>query len=453
MQAQNTNLMTEGDFRRKIILFTIPILIGRLFQQLYNTADSFIVGNFIGSNALAAVSSTGSLVYLIVGFFNGFSLGAGIIVARYIGARDEERSRRAVHSAIAIGLLLGIVMSAAGVLITDPLLHLISTPDEVFADASIYLKIYFAGAFSLIMYNMFVSILQANGDSKNPLIYLIISSLINIVLDIVFITAFHMGVAGAAFATILSEFISAVLSFARLLKSDEYIRFRPRCLRLDRQDLKDIFYYGMPTAMQASVIDLSNLLIQAYINSFGAAAMAGIGASSKMEGFAFLPIIAFSQAMSTYVSQNIGAGDRKRAWDGIKFGEVLALLTIETIGVFFFIFAPSLIALFSQETAVIAYGVIRMRTVALFYCLLGFSHVTSAIMRGVGKPVVPMLVMLLCWCAVRVAAIYTIGQTIHTIYFVVWLYPITWTISTVVYLIYGLRLAGQYLRPAPDRGM
>jgi len=209
--------MTEGDFRRKIIYFSIPILIGRLFQQLYNTADSFIVGNFIGANALAAVSSTGSLVFLIVGFFNGFSLGAGVIIARYIGARDEVRSRRTVHSAIVIGILFGIIMSVAGVLITDPLLKLISTPAEVFSEASVYLKIYFAGSFSLILYNMFVSILQANGDSKNPLYYLIVSSLINIVLDIVFITVFHMGVGGAAFATILSELISAVLSFLRLL--------------------------------------------------------------------------------------------------------------------------------------------------------------------------------------------------------------------------------------------
>jgi len=202
----------------------------------------------------------------------------------------------------------------------------------------------------------------------------------------------------------------------------------------------------MPTALQSSVIDLSNLLIQSYINSFGAAAMAGIGASTKMEGFAFLPVIAFSQAMSTFVSQNIGAGKKARSWDGIRFGELLTLLTIEVIGISFFLFAPSLIALFSQESEVIAYGVIRMRTVSLFYCLLGFSHVTSAIMRGVGKPMVPMLVMLVCWCAVRVGAIYTLGQAIHTIAFVVWLYPVTWTISTVVYLVYGMYLKKQYLQ-------
>jgi len=431
------NLMTEGDFRKKIIYFSIPILIGRLFQQLYNTADSLIVGNFIGANALAAVSSTGSLVFLIIGFFNGFSLGSGIIIARYIGGKDKIKSSRATHSAIFLALIFGVIISITGVLICDKLLQLMSTPQEVFVEASAYLKIYFMGGFALVMYNTFVSILQASGDSKNPLYYLIISSIINVVLDTVFITVFKMGVEGAAIATVISQVISAILSFVRLCNAEEAIRFDIKKLKLNLEDVKDIFYYGVPTALQACVIDLANILIQSYINSFGANAMAGIGASSKMEGFAFLPVIAFSSAMSTYVSQNIGAKDIKRVKDGIRFGEILALIVIESIGVLFYIFAPQLIALFSDEMAVINYGVGRMRTVSLFYCLLGFSHITSAIMRGIGKPMVPMIVMLVCWCGVRVLALYTIGKINHDINLVYWLYPITWFLSTLVYLIYG----------------
>jgi putative MATE family efflux protein len=436
MDSAQPALMTEGDLRRRIITFAVPIFIGSLFQQLYNTADSLIVGNLVGSAALAAVSSTSSIVYLAVGFFMGFSMGAGIVIARHIGTGNHEMTQRSVHTTVAAGLVLGIVMTVISVLAADPILRATGTPDSVFADASAYLHIYFLGMFALVMYNTFVGILQAAGDSRHPLCYLIISSCVNIVLDLFMVGTLKMGVAGAAYATIFSELLSACLSLRRLMMIRGDIHVDLHQIRFDPEELKQIVRYGFPTAMQSCVIDLSNVLIQSYINSFGQAAMAGIGAYTKIEGFAFLPVTSFSMAMSTFVSQNRGAGRIPRMKDGIRFGLWSAVISIEIIGLIFFLFAPQLIGAFSSDPEVIAYGVGRARVVSLFFCLLSFSHVTSAVMRGVGRPAVPMAVMLTCWCAVRVTVLMTIGRMIHVIALSNWIYPFTWSLSSLVYLFY-----------------
>lgn len=432
----STNLMTEGDYRKKIIFFALPLFTGNLFQQLYNTADSLIVGNFLGHEALAAVSGVSSLIFLFTGFFMGFSTGAGVVIARYIGARDEEKAQRAVHTTTALAIFLSIAMTIIGVTMTPLFLKWMGTPEDVLPLSELYLKIYFAGVSGLVMYNFFTGILQAAGDAKHPLYYLILSSLINIVLDIVFITVFHMGVDGAAFATILSEILTAVLVFIRLLRSPGYVHLSLSRIRFDHEMLSPILKFGFPTALQGSVIDISNILIQSYINSFGSFAMAGIGASSKAEGFIFLPVTAFSMAMTTYISQNMGAHKLERVRKGIRFGFQVSLLIIETLGVIMFFAAEPVVALFNRDPQVISYGVDRARVTAFFYFLVGYSHIASAVCRGLGKPMTPMIVMLVCWCLVRVGVLFTIGYAWHDIRLAYWIYPVTWTISSIVFVIY-----------------
>ena len=431
--AQHTTLMTEGSIRRKMLGFALPILAGYFFQQLYSTVDALIVGNYLDADALAAVTSTGSYTYLMIGFVAGFATGAGIIIARHIGAGHRESTEKAVHTAVAVGLFFSVLLTAAGTLLTPGILRLMGTPASVFDRSCRYLQVYFAGASALVMYNMFVSILQASGESRFPLVCLVVSSLTNIVLDILFISAFHMDVEGAALATVLSEILSMVLAGGRLLKSRETIRLRPRRIRVDRESLRYIVRYGFPTAMQGCVIDLSNMLIQSYINSFGRNAMAGIGSSTKLEGFMFLPVTAFSMALTTFVSQNTGAGKHDRVRSGARFGLLCTAGILLVFGVIARFFSPDMIALFTTDPEIIRFGAGRTTVCAFFYCLCGFSHAASALMRGLGKPMTPMLVMLICWCAVRVAVLFTLGQSMHEIWLIYWIYPFTWTLSSIFY--------------------
>ncbi len=431
--AQHTTLMTEGSIRRKMLGFALPILAGYFFQQLYSTVDALIVGNYLDADALAAVTSTGSYTYLMIGFVTGFATGAGIIIARHIGAGHRESTEKAVHTAVAVGLFFSVLLTAAGTLLTPGILRLMGTPASVFDRSCRYLQVYFAGASALVMYNMFVSILQASGESRFPLVCLVVSSLTNIVLDILFISAFHMDVEGAALATVLSEILSMVLAGGKLLKSREIIRLQPRRIRVDRENLRYIVRYGFPTAMQGCVIDLSNMLIQSYINSFGRNAMAGIGSSTKLEGFMFLPVTAFSMALTTFVSQNTGAGKHDRVRSGARFGLLCTAGILLVFGVIARFFAPDMIALFTADPEIIRFGAGRTTVCAFFYCLCGFSHAASALMRGLGKPMTPMLVMLICWCAVRVAVLFTLGQSMHEIWLIYWIYPFTWTLSSIFY--------------------
>ena len=430
----NKNLLTTGDYRKKIVLFMLPILIGQLFQQMYNTADALIVGNYLSADALAAVTSTSSLVFLIIGFCLGFSSGAGVIVSRHIGANNAAETSKAVHTAVLLGILISVFTTLLGVVFADDLLRLMGTPDNIIRDAVLYLRIYFGGSVSVVMYNMLVGIVQASGDSRHPLYYLIISSVLNIILDIVFISVFHMGVDGAALATILSQTLSMLLVLRQLLKADDATRLIPSELRFDRDNLSAILRYGFPTALQSSVIDLSNVLIQSYINSFGSSAVAGIGASTRAEGFAFLLVTAFSIAVTTFISQNIGAGQYERAKKGVRFTLITSVVLIEAVGLLMFVFAPQIIAVFNRSPDVIRFGTGRMRVCGLFYCLVGFSHISSAVMRGAGRPNVPLVVMLVCWCAVRVLVLMTIGSMIHDIRLVYWIYPFTWALSSIEYI-------------------
>lgn len=431
--------MTQGPIGRKIIAFAIPLFLGNLFQQLYNTADSLIVGNFLGSNALAAVSSSGNLIFLMVGFFNGVAMGAGVVIARYYGARQGENVRLAVHTTVALGLAAGVFLTVSGVLLTPYILRLMGTPEDVMPQSVIYFRIYFAGSLSFVMYNVFVGILQSVGDSRHPLVYLIISSAINVVLDLVFIAGFGLGVGSAAFATILSQFISALLCLLRLMQTDAEYRIALRMIRFDPLMLRQITSNGLPAGFQNSIIAFANVVVQSNINKFGKMAVAGCGAYSKIEGFGFLPITCFALAMTTFVSQNLGAGQYDRAKKGAVFGILCSITTAELVGVLIYRFSPVLIAAFNRDPQVIAYGVAEARNNALFYFLLAFSHCIAGILRGAGKSSVPMVVMLLFWCIVRVTYITISVHFIPDIRMVFWAYPLTWSLSSIVFLVYFLK--------------
>ena len=430
------DVVTEGSVPARMLKFALPVFIGNLFQQMYNMADSLIVGNFCGSTALAAVSSAGNLIYLMVGFFLGLSMGAGVVIARYIGAGDRESTGDAVHTTVAIGLVISVLLTMIGVAFTPQILKLMGTPDNVMPQSVIYFRIYFMGSFGQVMYNMLLAILQAAGDSRHPLYYLAAASVTNVVLDLLFVGVLHGGVGAAALATIISQFFSAALCFNRLIHVDADYRICVKKIKVGRSMLSRILHFGIPSGFQNSIIGFANVVVQSYINFFGQEAMAGAGAYTKIEGFAFLPITSFTLALTTFISQNIGAGKPERARQGARFGTVSAMVLAEIIGVITFVFAPQLIGLFDKTPGVVAYGTGRAQTCALFYVLLAFSHAEAAVLRGAGKPVVPMVIMLVCWCVIRVSILAVTGYVCRSIADVNWVYPITWTLSTITFALY-----------------
>ena len=436
--ALEKNIMTKGSIQKKIIAFAVPLFIGNLFQQLYNAVDSVIVGNFVGDNALAAVSSAGNLIFMIVGFFNGISVGAGVIVARYIGAKDDENVERSVHTTVALGLVFSAIMTLIGVLLTPVFLNWMNTPAEVFPESVTYFRVYFAGSLGLIMYNLLVGILQAAGDSKNPLMYLIISSVVNTLLDLLFVAVLGMGVGGAALATIIAQLLSAVLCFIKLVRSTEIYRIVPQRIRLEMDMVRNIFKFGLPSGLQNSIMSFSNVVIQSFINAFGPEAMAGIGSYVKIEGFVFIPVTSFAMAITTFVSQNLGAGEYERTKKGIRFGMICVMIAAEALGILLFIFAEPLVSLFTKDNNpdVIYYGMLRSRIVTLFFFLCAYTHFMAAVLRGAGKPMIPMFVFLFCWCAMRVLILFVTEIFVHTIYTTFIVYPVTWTISSITLFIY-----------------
>lgn len=428
--------MTEGPIWKRIIAFAIPLFLGNLFQQLYNTADSLIVGNFLGSDALAAVSSSGSLIFLLVGFFNGIAVGAGVVIARYFGAHDSENVQKSIHTTIAFGILSGILLTVIGLWLAPQILVWMGTPEDILVNSTIYFRIYFCGSLAFVLYNIFVGILQAVGDSRHPLIYLIISSIVNIVLDLLFVGVFHLGVGSAALATIISQFTSAVLCLIHLQKAPAEYRVSIRKIRIHFPLLKQIISNGLPAGFQNSIIAFANVIVQSNINSFGKMAVAGCGAYSKIEGFGFLPITCFALALTTFISQNLGAKEYDRAKKGAKFGILCSICMAELVGIFIFVFSPTLIAAFNNDPQVIAYGTTQARTVTLFYFLLAFSHCLAGILRGAGKSTIPMFVMMICWCIIRVTYITIIVRFVPVINVIFWAYPLTWALSSICFLIY-----------------
>lgn len=439
MQERKDDLL-QGPIWRGLVLFALPILLGQVFQQLYNTADAWIVGRFLSNEAYSAVTSTSSLVFLLVGFFSGISVGAGVVIARYYGANDVSKLRCAVHTTVVFGVLSGLFLTVAGIALTPWILKLMGTPKENMPYSVEYFRYYFAGGLAICMYNLCMGILRAVGDSKHPLYYLIASSLVNIGLDFLFIGGFRWGVWSAALATTISQFVSMILCLYRLFRYPTSYQLKLRELKPDWSMMKEIIRYGLPSGLQNSIIGFANVIVQTNINAFGTVTVAGCGTYSKLEGFAFLPITCFAMALTTFVGQNLGAKQYDRTKRGTRFGILCSVIMAELIGVILIVFAEPLVRSFNADNPdAVTIGVEQARIEALFYCFLAFSHCIAAILRGAGKPLVPMLVMLGSWCLLRVTYITVMVSFIKERWVIFSAYPLTWTVSSIVFLIYYLK--------------
>lgn len=428
--------MLEGKISKSIILFALPIFLGNLFQQLYNVVDSLVVGNVLGDTALAAVTSTGSLIFLMVGFIHGIFVGSGVTIANYFGAKNNKKLTTAVHTTLAFAFLNGLILTVAGVGLTPWALKMMAVPDNVFPAASEYLRIYFLGGIPIVLYNACVGIFQAVGDSKRPLYYLIAAAVLNVVLDILFVAFLNLGVGGAAWATVLSQLLSAVLAFFKLTRVDGVYKVDIKKIGFNIPMLKKLLRMGIPSGVQNSVVGFANVIVQSNINVFGSIAMAGSGSYTKLEGFAFLPITSFSLALTTFIGQNLGAKQYDRAKKGAGFGMISGVILSEVIGIVIFVFAPVFIRFFNDNPDVIATGTERARIISLFFFLLAFSHLISGVLRGAGRTKIPMIVMLMSWCIIRIAYITITLRFIPDIRVVFWAYPLTWTLSSIAFIWY-----------------
>ena len=434
--ASGATLMTEGPIAKQLFSFAMPMMLGMLFQQLYNTADSLIVGNFLGSEALAAVSSSSSLIHLMIGLTNGISMGAGVVISRYFGARDTEKTRGAVHTLLALGICAGIALTLLGVTLSPIILRLMGTPETVLPLSISYFRTYFFGSLAFVMYNACMGILQAVGDSRHPLQYLIISSVINVVLDLLFVGVWGFGVASAALATAISQFTSMALCMIRLTHSDREYRVSLRKIRFDLPLLSEILKNGIPAGLTNSIISIANVVVQSNINAFGPAAMAGCGAHQRVEGFCFLPVQCFNMAISTFVSQNLGANKPDRVRKGVRIGVSGTSIIAGCIAMTVYALSPTLIRLFDRTPEVIESGVLFQRTVMPFFFLAAYTHGMSAVMRGAGLSTVPMVVMMVCWCIIRLTYITIAVRFAPVLTTVAWAYPLTWGLSSIVFTVY-----------------
>ncbi len=427
--------MTEGPIGPLLLRFALPLFLGNLFQQLYNAVDSLVVGNFCGDAALAAVSSSGSLCHLLIGFFQGTFIGASVVISRYWGAEDREGADRAIHTTVVFSLCVGAALSIFGVLFTPTILRWMGTPENVLPNSIIYFRVYCAGLLGLVLYNTANGIFQALGDSRHPLYYLMIAAALNAVLDLLFVGVFDWKVAGAALATVLGQVLSALLGFAHLMSGKFPITICLKKLRPDRAILGQVFRLGLPSGVQNCVINFANVVVQSNINAFHDNAMAGCGSYSKIEGFVFLPITSLTLAITTFVSQNLGAKKYDRVKAGARQGAIMTVVMSEVVGITVFVAAPFFIGLFSKTPEVVAYGVRQARVEGLFYCFLGFSHAAASILRGAGHSVTPMAVMLAVWCLFRITYITVMVSVFHDITVIFTAYPVTWSISSMLFAV------------------
>lgn len=431
---ENKMSMTEGVVWKKLVRFAIPLLLGSLFQQLYNAVDSLVVGNFCGNEALAAVSSSGSMQHLLIGFFQGVFIGASVIISRCFGANDKEGMDEAIHTTVVFSLAMGVVLTILGVTFTPAILRWMGTPENVMPNSVIYFRIYCLGLIGMVLYNTTNGIFNALGDSKHPLYYLIISSVTNAVLDVIFVGGFGMGVAGAALATTIGQLLSAILGLLHLMSGRFIVQIKLSKLRVNLEVLKNVFVLGLPSGIQNSVNSIANLVVQANINAFGDLAMGGCGSYSKIQGFVFIPVLSMSLALTTYVGQNMGANKPERVKTGIRQGVMISVIMAEIFGIFVFMSAPYLVGLFSKDPAVVAFGVQQARVEALFFFLLAITHACAGTLRGAGKTMIPMAVTLGAWCVLRIVYIEGLVQVIPNINVVFSAYPVTWLVSSVILL-------------------
>ena len=437
MQKTTAKDMTEGPILRQLIAFALPLMLGNVFQMLYNTVDSVIVGNFVSKQALAAIGSTTMIVNLFVFFFNGFSIGAGVVIGQYFGARDMEKLHDAIETTMAATFILSLLFSLLSFVIVDPLLRMMSTPEDVFHDASVYLRIYLGGIAGLLIFNMGSGVLRAVGDSTRPLYFLIFTSLLNIALDLFFVLVLKMGVAGAAVATIVSQFLSAALILVLLSRTRDIYRLEWRELCIRWPILRRVFAIGLPAAVQSVITALSNVFVQGYINVFGSDVMAGWSSYNKLDQFIMLPMQSMAMSATTFVSQNVGAGNDRRSDRGTVAALGLTCAVTGSIIALLVAFAPGAVRLFSPDEAVIRYGVLFIRTNVIFLLFNCINHVLAGALRGRGDSRGPMIIMLASFVALRQIYLFVVTHYFANTPRIVGIgYPVGWVSCCAAELLY-----------------
>ena len=435
-----TRDMTRGPILKQIILFSLPLMLGNIFQMLYNTVDSIVVGNFVGKEALAAVGATTMVVNMLVFFFNGFSVGAGVVIAQHFGARDMDRLHEAIETTMAMTFVLCAAFTALGLAMVRPMLRLMATPDDVFEDAVTYLSIYFAGFAGLLIYNMGSGILRAVGDTTRPLLFLILTSVLNIILDLAFVVWLKAGIAGVAYATIIAQAVSAALTLGLLTRARDIYRLVWRDLSINLPVLRRIFAVGLPAGIQSVITSLSNVFVQSYINFFGSSCMAGWSCYNKLDQFIMLPMQSTAMAATTFVSQNIGANQTERADRGTLTTILLSVTITGVVGLLIYIFATPAVQLFTPDVSVIEYGVLFIRANTFFLLFNCVNHTLAGALRGRGDSKGPMFIMLFSFVAVRQVYLFILTRFIaNTPFWVGFGYPVGWMTCCAIEVTYYLR--------------
>ena len=437
--------MTQGVIWKQLIAFSIPLLIGNLFQQLYNTVDSIIVGNFVSTEALAAVGSVTPVINMLIGFFTGLATGAGVVISQFFGAKDGERVHKTVHTTLMMTLVLGVFFTFIGIFMTPFMLRFMATPDTVMASSSEYLRIYFGGIIGLMLYNMASGIMRAVGDSQRPLYFLIFSSIVNVILDLLFVVGLHMGVAGVAWATIIAQFASAALALFSLGRSKGDYRFVPRDLRMDWMILKKIIRIGLPAGLQMAVTAFSNVFVQSYINVFGSTCMAGWTSLSKIDQFALLPMQSLALAATTFVGQNLGANNLARAKRGTRVSLAMSVGITAVLTVLLLTFSRQMLMLFTQDADVITYGKLFISVFSPFYVICCANQIFAGSLRGAGDATGPMLIMLASFVLFRQLYLYIGTMFTDSLVYVAFGYPAGWVVCSILMVIHYY--AGKWQKP------
>lgn len=428
--------MTEGIIWRHLINFAFPLFVGNIFQQLYNTVDSVVVGNFVGADALGAVTSTVPIVLTLIGAFVGMSMGSSVVISQYFGAKDVTNLRKSTHTAVVSTIILSLMISAIGYYATPYMLVMMNTPASVLKEAVVYLQIFSLGLGGLMLYNMGAAILRAVGDSKRPLYYLIFASILNIFLDLLFVIKFNLGVAGVAYATILAQLISGLAIFYRLFKSNEVHSLSWSEMKIDAEILKRIIKIGFPAGFQMALTSFSNVFVQAYINAYGAASTAGWGIYARVDAFVTLSTQSMSMSITTFVGQNAGAKRPDRIRDGLRACKKISLTVSISIITFIYFFAPFIVSLFNRDAEVLRYGVLFMRLNCIFDPFNVLNQTHAGALRGVGDSRTPMLIMLGSFVVFRQIYLFIISRITSTVHFIALGYPVGWIVCCALILLH-----------------
>ena len=424
--------MTEGTIWKHLVSFAFPLFIGNIFQQLYNTVDSIVVGNFVGADALGAVTSTIPVVITLIGLFIGLSMGASVVISQYFGAKDIPNLRRATHTAVVSTIIMALVISAIGYYSTPYLLRMMNTPESVFREAVVYLQIFSLGLGGTMLYNMGSAILRAVGDSKRPLYFLILASVLNIILDLLFVIKFESGVAGVAYATIISQLVSGLIIFWILFRSHEVHSLTWQEMRIDTGILRRIIAVGFPAGFQMALTSFSNVFVQAYVNSYGAASTAGWGIYARVDAFVILPTQSMAMAVTTFVGQNAGAHKPERIHKGLLQGLFISWSISACIISCLYVFAPYIARLFNQDAAVLGFAVLFIRLNCLFDPINATDQIQAGALRGVGDSRTPMIIMLMSFVVFRQIYLFFISRLTSSIYFIAIGYPLGWIVCTTL---------------------